>query len=431
VRRQSDWELDLRACLWAAIAGLLCGVIAVLLRVGLSNAEAGRQWLLAWLATQPRVTWIGVPIACAVCAGVAGWLVARFVPEASGSGIPHVEHILEGTEHMRWQRLLPVKFFGGLLALGSGMSLGREGPTVQMGAAVADAVARAGGADVPLRHAILAAGAGAGLTAAFNAPLAGFVFVVEELRRPFCEFTYTTGLIATLAANVVMIAVLGAEPAFQMLHVPPLPTNTLPLFAGLGVVAGLLGVVFNASLFATIDGLARIPGPSWARAIVAGLAVGAMALAFPAATGDGESVASTILQGHVPSDAVTWLVVLIGAKLFLTVVSYASAVPGGLFAPLLLLGAALGAIASRLLGVDPGSGTAFVIAGMVGVFTGSVRVPITGVVLLLEMTNSHHLVLQLTTTAVASYFVAAAVGGEPVYDVLRARDEERAERARQ
>lgn len=426
---ETDWRLDLRACAWAAIGGLSCGVVAVAFRLALENAEAAHQRLLAWIATMPPGTWLLVPVLFGIGAGLAAWLVVRFVPEASGSGIPHVEEILAGNETMRWQRLLPVKFFGGILALGSGLSLGREGPTVQMGAAIADAIARVGRADVPLRHAILAAGAGAGLTAAFNAPLAGFVFVIEELRRPMSVFTYTTGLIATLAANVVMIAGLGAEPSFHVARSHMLPTTTLPLFALIGVLAGLLGVVFNAALFAAMDGMARLPGPRWVRGVVAGVSAGLLALAVPAAISDGEPVAQAILRGDVPTDPTQWLIVLLGAKLGLTVVSYASGVPGGLFAPLLVLGAALGALAAHALGVEPAVATALVIAGMVGAFTGSVRVPVTGIVLLLEMTSSQHLVLELTTTALAAYLVAAVVGGRPVYDVLRERDEERAARA--
>jgi CIC family chloride channel protein len=424
---QEDWRLDLRACSWAAIAGLLCGVVAVLFRLALANAEAAHQRLLAWVHTMPAGVWLLVPVLFGVGAGIAGWLVVRFVPEASGSGIPHVEEILAGNEKMRWQRLLPVKFVGGILALGSGLSLGREGPTVQMGAAIADAIARANDAAVPLRHAILAAGAGAGLTAAFNAPLAGFVFVLEELRRPLSVFTYTTGLIATLAANVVMIAGLGPAPAFSVAKAAHmLPTGTLPLFALIGIVTGLLGVVFNAALFAAIDGMARIPGPRWGRAVAAGVLAGVLALVVPAAISDGEPVAQAILHGELPVDPVRWLVVLLGAKLLLTVVSYASGAPGGLFAPLLVLGAAAGALVAHLLAVDPAVVTPLVIAGMVGAFTGSVRVPITGIVLLLEMTSSQHLVLELTTTGLVAYLVAALVGARPVYDVLRERDEARA-----
>lgn len=424
---QEDWRLDLRACAWAAIAGLLCGGVAVLFRLALAYAESAHLTLLAWVRAQPAGVWLVVPALFGVGAGLAGWMVVTFTPEASGSGIPHVEEILDGNETMRWKRILPVKFLGGILALGSGLSLGREGPTVQMGAALADAVARAGGATIALRHAILAAGAGAGLAAAFNAPLAGFVFVVEELRRAPSVFTYTTGLLATLAANVVMIAGLGPAPAFEVAKAHELlATSTLPLFALAGVVTGLLGVVFNAALFVAMDGMARLPGPRWTRAVVAGVLAGVTALVVPAAISDGEPIAQSILHGNLPEDPVRWLLVLVGAKLVLTVVSYASGVPGGIFAPLLVIGAATGSLLAFVLaGGQEGLATALVIACMVGAFTGSVRVPITGIVLLLEMTSSQHLVLELTTTALMAYLTAAVVGGRPVYDVLRERDEKR------
>ncbi len=418
--------LDVRALLLAATAGAMCGAIALLFRTGLDLAGDGRARLVAALDPTAPTTWLLLAIVICGAAVLAGWLAQRFAPEAGGSGIPHVEEVLARGDRMRWRQLIPVKFTGGVLALGAGLSLGREGPTVQMGAAVADAVARAGGLSEASRLGLLAAGAGAGLAAAFNAPLAGFVFVLEELRRPASALTYSTGLLAVLMANLVLAAGAGPAPEFLVPDSPDLPASVLPAFVIVGLLTGGVGVLFNRMLLAAMDGFDRVwRGPRWLRPGVAGLLVVLLACTLPAAIGGGEPVADTILHGGLPADVVRFLAILVAAKLLLTVMSYASGAPGGLFAPLLVMGAALGRIVGELTATGPAV-PALAMGGMVGLFVAVVRVPITGIVLILEMTDNQHLLLELTVTALAAYLVATALRDPPVYDALRERDERKA-----
>jgi CIC family chloride channel protein len=418
--------LDLWSCIYAAIGGTLCGALAVLFRLALAWGEDGYVQLIAAANGMVDGGWVALLIVFAALSGVAGWLTFRFAPEASGSGIPHVEGVLATGRIMRWRILLPVKFLAGLFALGGGMSLGREGPTVQMGAAISEGLAERFGLAPGLRRALIAAGAGAGLTAAFNAPLAGFVFVLEELGLGASALTYSTGLIATVTSNLVMQIGLGPGAIFSVGDAPLLPPTALWLFLGLGAASGILGVLFNHGIVRSLDAFAFWrAGPRWYHTVAAGAFVGVVAWWFPDALGSGDRVAEHLLRSEFSvADPLNYLLLLLGIKFLLTLVCYGSGAPGGLFAPLLALGATLGAIAGQYaepffdIAVTP----ALAMAGMVGMFTGSVRVPITGVVLILEMTNGQHHVLEFTITALVAYLVSTALGDRPIYETLLARD---------
>jgi CIC family chloride channel protein len=230
-----------------------------------------------------------------------------------------------------------------------------------------------------------------------------------------------------------MQAGLGSRPIFLVGDAPVLPPAALPLFALLGAVSGVLGVCFNRALLFSLDAFPRWwRGPRWQHTAGAGALVALVAWWLPDAIGGGEVVAEVILRGayHTP-DPMPYLVPLLALKFLLTIVSYGSGAPGGLFAPLLAIGAAFGAILGQLAApAFPAVATvpAFAMAGMVGVFTASVRVPITGIVLILEMTNGQHQLLAFTVTALFAYLVATALRDRPIYDALLERDLERRER---
>ncbi|MFM7142629.1 MAG: chloride channel protein, partial [Alphaproteobacteria bacterium] len=185
-------RLDLAACTAALAIGLATGVVVALYRLALTAAI--RLHGLAWteLPALCAAGWALLVAATAATGAVARLVVIRLSPESAGSGIPDVEARLQGDRPLGWRRLLPAKFAGGLLAIGTGMSLGREGPSVQIGAALGEAVADRAASDERTRRALVAAGAGAGLTGAFDAPIAGVLFVLEELRCELVPLTYVT-----------------------------------------------------------------------------------------------------------------------------------------------------------------------------------------------------------------------------------------------
>jgi CIC family chloride channel protein len=169
--------------LLALVGGAGSGLIVAIFRLALAHADRWRDILIARAHHQPFGGLLIVVVGCAAAVGLAAWLVRRFSPYASGSGIPQVEGALTGDLPPAPPHLLAVKFFGGVLAIGAGMALGREGPSVQMGAVVADLVGKVFRRSWPDLRTLVAAGAGAGLAVAFNAPIAGAVFVLEELVR--------------------------------------------------------------------------------------------------------------------------------------------------------------------------------------------------------------------------------------------------------
>ena len=175
----------LALALLAPIVGTMSGLLGAIFRLALERADHLRNAAIIW-GHRPNVSRMFIVVApCAGGAALAAWMVRRFSPAASGSGIPQVEAVLEGERHAEPYRVIPVKFFGGLLAIGSGLALGREGPSVQMGASIARFVGKIFKRNWPDCRVLMAAGAGAGLATAFNSPIAGALFVLEELVKRF------------------------------------------------------------------------------------------------------------------------------------------------------------------------------------------------------------------------------------------------------
>jgi chloride channel protein, CIC family len=398
------------------------GLLAVAFRRSLALAEAGRASLLGVLHGHPIWGWAVMPV-IGLCAGaLVGWMTTRFAPEAAGSGIPHLKGVLLQLRTLHWRKLIPVKFVGGVLGIGAGLSLGREGPTVQMGSAVAQALAgplRTPAGDLPQ---LLSAGAGAGLAAAFNAPLAGLLFVVEELHRELSARTATGALVAAVCATVVTQWLAGDSPSFEAHGLAAMPLAALPLALVVGVIGGAAGVLFNKSLLAAQrvgHDLKRIP--RWALPAIVGSAVGLLAWWLPDSLGGGQAQAERVLSGTMNA-SLAILVVYFAVKLVFVSLSYGSGAPGGIFAPMLLLGALLGAIVAKatalVLPAHADQQQVLAVMGMAAVFVGSVRAPLTGIVLISEMTGGYDLLFPVCIACLGAYLVAESLHDEPIYEAL-------------
>src|SRR5262245_44466135 len=332
----------LALALVAFLVGVVSGLVAALFRLALDQADRVRDALLSWAHGEALVGCVLVIAGCAAATAVAAWLVRRFVPQAEGSGIPHVEAVVSGALPPAPLLLLPVKFVGGLLAIGAGLALGREGPSVQMGACLAQLLGKGFRRTVPDCRVLLAAGAGAGLATAFNAPIAGAIFVLEELVRRF----ETRMTIATLSASAGAIAVarvlLGGAPDFQVTPLSYPSFGTIPLHLGLGVLAGVLGIAYNRALLGTLAVMERWQHwPVERRAALVGAVVGLLAWCAPDLVGGGDSITQRTLAGTESVAALTLVFLL---RFGLGAVSYAARTPGGLFAPMLVLGAQSGVL---------------------------------------------------------------------------------------
>jgi CIC family chloride channel protein len=317
----------------ALTVGLAAGLVAVVFRWALVGAEAVRSWLFASAHRDPIAGVLVPPLWGALLAGAAVYTARRYAPEASGSGIPHVKAVLHRLRGMVWQRLLMVKFVGGIFGMAAGLALGREGPTIQMGAGLGQMVSRWWQCTPRERQTLIAAGAGAGLAAAFNAPLAGLVFVLEELQRDFTPAVFTSAFVASVTADVVARLLTGQLPVFHMepLRTPPLASLTG--FLLLGLVTGVLGVVFNSTLNYTLDLYHHLRHlPVWVGGAIAGGLVGLAGAFWPQSLGGGQRMLESVLASPVASPALLGFLLL---RFGMTMVSYGSGAPGGIFAPLL------------------------------------------------------------------------------------------------
>jgi CIC family chloride channel protein len=411
----------------AALVGLVAGAGAAGFRLMVAAAERTSHGLAARRDQLGVLAWLLIPAATACLGGLAGWVTLRFAPETSGSGIPHVKAALLGVRRIRAWRVTATKLAGGLLALTAGFSLGREGPTVQVGAATGKLVGQ--GLRAPRRslNTLVAAGAGAGLAGAFNAPLAGFLFVMEELKREMSPMTYGTAFIGSVCAVLVTRAFSGQSPSFLLPESNVLPFDTLLPAALLGVTGGIAGVLFNHGLLRATSLRPRIPGPRWLPAAFTGAVAGVLLLTFPRITGVGHGLAGDILSGNLHARHLVLLALaLFAGKFLLTILSYGTGVPGGIFAPMLVMGSCLGfafgILGGRLfptLGISP---TVFATIGMAAFLTGSVRAPLTAVVLIVEMTNEYNLLFALLLGCFFAYATAELLRSEPIYEALLQRE---------
>ena len=404
----------------ALVAGASIGIVGAIFRLSLEHADRLRDMLIVWAHGHAILGFLIVVATCAIATSVAAWMVRRFSPHASGSGIPHVEAVLHKQIPPAPFGLVPVKFFGGLLAIGSGLALGREGPTVQMGAGIAVFAARIlrlGWRDCRV---LLAAGAGAGLATAFNAPVAGIVFVLEELIHRF-ERRVAIGALAMLATAIPVARLfIGDASDFSVAPLSHYGAASVPLFFALGAVAGLLAVAYNRALLGAISVRDRLGLPPELRAGIIGASVGILAWFAPELVGGGDPITQRALSGS-DGPAIVALALLI--RFGLGAVSYASGTPGGLFAPLLVLGAQSGllfGVACRLLfpalDIQP---EAFALVGMAAFFTGVVRSPLTGIVLVAEMTASVPMLLPMLGACFVAMLIPMLLRDPPIYDSLR------------
>lgn len=404
----------------AIAVGLLSGAVAAAFRRALELGETGRNTLLRTLHVSP---WAGA-LLLAVLALVGTRIalaIGNLDKDSGGSGIPHMKAVLEGHSKPTWLRLIPVKFLAAVSAITSGLALGREGPTVQMGGAIGFGLADLAHTNRREQRALTAAGAGSGLAAAFNAPLAGVTFVLEELQRDFQPVVFAAALLSATLATVVSRTFAGQVPVFSVPTISPPPIGALPFFILIGTIAGCFGILFNKGLLAASAWLASVRRISpMLVSLIAGVATGLAYLISPSSLGGGHGLTEAALHGQI---LLMPAIIILFTRLVFVHISYGTGVPGGIFAPLLSLGALLGSIIYQLSAhLYPEGAAAMAVAGMCALFSGVVRAPLTGIILIAEMTGSYDLLLPLLTSAFTAYAVAEAFRDKPIYEALLQRD---------
>lgn len=408
----------------ATVSGCLVGVIGAAFRFLIERGYLGFVALTRAIALTGYPAWPAAALAGAALVTLSVFLTRRFAPEASGSGIQWIEGTMKGVlPPLRWKRILPVKFVAGLLAMSAGMVLGREGPTIHLGGAIGAMMGRFAAVSDEHRHALIAAGAGAGLTVAFNAPAGGILFVAEEMRD---DVAYTN----VVAKYVIVASIMAAATSGLIIgfgRILPMPDATGPsqaeliLSVGLGVIVGVYGAFLNATLLSTIEALQRITRRfGWASvSIVVGAAIGTLVALFVDATGGGEILAARLFSGNTP---VLLLVALLLVRTVLFVVCYGTGTPGGIFAPQLAFGAILGLLFSAAVNaVAPGlidEPMRFAVTGMAALLTATVRAPLTGMILVIEMTGNVELLFMMLIASLTAAATALMLGARPIYSEL-------------
>lgn len=412
------------------LLGVVCGFAAVAFHLMIRFAES--LFINRAMSAQGQ-TWIVWTIVTPMLGGLlSGALLQYVVPDARGSGIPQVKvaYAIKGGR-LSFRHSTLGKFVIGSIQIGTGASLGREGPTVQICAGIASLLGRMAALSRDHLRRLLPVGAAAGIAAAFNAPIAAVTFTIEEVVGDLDQTVLSGVIVAAALAAAIERSVLGEHPVFEVpqgygLH----HASSLLFYAALGLAAAFVSIVFTDSLLALRRRFQRLTLiPAWARPGVGGLVTGVLAvialwwLKIGGVTGGGYDTLAEALSGKL---ALKVMLALCAMKLAATVFSYSSGGAGGIFAPALFIGGMLGGVFGiadvRFFehgGTEVG---AFALVGMGAVFAGIVRAPMTSVLIIFEMTGSYALILPLMIANMTAYGLAKRWRPVPVYEALLEQD---------
>ena len=401
----------------AILVGLISGMLVVGFKVSINSLFLTIQKILSAFPTWQKA--LIFPLITTLGGLISGILVYKFAPETKGSGIPYVKMTMARMGNMTRIRSIVVKFFAGVAGIGTGLSLGREGPSVQLGAGAGALVGRLFKMSGTNQDKLIAAGAGSAIGATFNAPIAGTIFVLEELVQKFTPALLFPVLVATVSAASLARHFLGSNPSFDLPKLQGgITLENIPVCIILGLVAGLLGVLFSKVIFFNnklFDKMSKIP--NYFKPAIAGLAVGLIGLVIPYVLGSGNFSVDLLLQHKFSLGLV--LIIFI-AKFFVTPFCFGSGAAGGIFLPMLMLGSFLGYIVSTVCNsfgfhTDP---IVIAILGMGAFLSAVARTPITAVVMVFEMTGGYSHILPIMLSAAIADLVAEKLNQKPIYASL-------------
>ncbi|MDQ2833440.1 MAG: chloride channel protein [Acidobacteriota bacterium] len=351
---------------------------------------------------------------------VSGYLLARYFPNARGSGIPQAKFAIFIQEGYISLRTVIGKFVCCSISLASGIALGREGPSVQIGAGIASVLARHFGLSKEHVKALVPVGCSAALAAAFNTPIAAVLFSLEEILGDLHAPVLGSVVLSSATSWMVLHLILGDEPLFhtpawQLVH--PLEFG---IYAILGVLGGLASVCFVKLLLKLRVWFRQLPASTvWLQPVAGGLLMGVFGLFVPEVLGVGYDYVDRVLTGYFPVKTVALLAVM---KLIATPACYSSGNAGGIFGPSLFIGAmvggTVGTIAHTLLPHVTANPGAYALVGMGAAFAGIVRTPLTSVIMIFEMTRDYSIIVPLMIANLISFFISQQMQHEPIYEAL-------------
>lgn len=418
-------------------------VMAVVVGAGVGLAAVAFRWLVAtatvvftgtvdYSATEghpanPWIPWLGgafVIFAPAVGGLLYGPLVNKFAPEARGHGVPEVMYAITKRGGRIPGKVAIVKSLASAITIGSGGSVGREGPIVQIGSALGSSLGRFVRMPESQLRTLVACGAAGAIAATFNAPIAGVFFALELLLRDFAARSFGVVVLSSVTASIVGRSLLGDHPFLELPTFTIVDPSQFALFAVLGLLAGLTGVGFTKVLYGVED-LCNWAwrGPEWLRPVVGGLLLGLLLFALPQMYGVGYPVLEKGVQGGY---ALGFVALLLVGKVVATSLTIGIGGSGGVFAPSLFIGAMLGAafgqVAGALFPVFAGQTGTFALVGMGAVFAGATRAPITAAIILFELTGEYSIILPLLLAIVIATGVSRVLSKDTIYTLkLRRR----------
>lgn len=418
-----------RLLLVAIFAGILVGIIGGAFRTSLDFIGNHFLALIAYIHSVDDEWFVPgflvTGLIVSICIAISRALV-QLEPTTIGSGIQHVEAVMHGEAKPSRLRALPIKFFGGLLSIGSGMALGREGPTVQMAAIIGSQCGKLFRLKVVEQSLLYTAVAGAGLSVAFNAPLSGIAFSVEEISKKIAIKRLIVSFAAVTSGMVVFRSYFGNSIEFIVGDLLPDSGASLCFYIVFSVLLSFIATLYGRTIIGALNVADSFSAVSpVVKAALIGFGVGLLAYYFPNLVGGGDLQVQSILSGNY---FLFPLMLIMLVRFFLGPISYASGVPGGIFSPILLMGSGIGMLFVLMLNpllayfgialLDPIS---FALVGMAAFFTVVVRAPVTGILLVTEMSGKVGLIIPLLIASVICILIPSLLKQKPIYDALRGR----------
>jgi CIC family chloride channel protein len=353
-----------------------------------------------------------------------GYLLYRYFPYARGSGVPQTKAAMYAREGRILLRTVLGKFFCTSATLASGIPLGREGPSVQVGAGITSVLGRSLGLRPEKVKALIPVGAAAAIAAAFNTPLAAVLFALEEIVGDLHAPVLGSVVLASATSWGVLRLLLGNNPLFKVPQYALIHPAEFAIYALLGVLGGLVSVAFTKLLLGMRQFFLRLPEKTvWFQPVVGGLLVGLLGWVVPQVLGVGYTYVGDALNGNMALKLMALLIVL---KLITVTTSYASGNAGGIFGPALFIGAMLGGsvgtVAHRLFPTYTANPGAYALVGMGTAFAGIVRAPMTSVLMIFEMTQDYAVIVPLMISNLVSLFIASRLQRTPIYEALAIQD---------